>query len=74
VWSYDFVAAMTHDGRSLGLLTLVDENLQYNFDELGLDGLIAIGGEDTLSVAYAAFASPEGDLWVGVAGGGDLIA
>ena len=32
------------------------EDLQHNFDELGLDGLIAIGGEDTLSVAYAAFA------------------
>ena len=25
VWSYDFVAARTHDGRSLRLLTLVDE-------------------------------------------------
>jgi putative transposase len=25
VWSYDFVSAMTHDGRSLRLLTLVDE-------------------------------------------------
>ena len=32
------------------------EDLRHNFDELGLDGLIAIGGEDTLSVAYAAFA------------------
>ena len=68
------MAAMTHDGRSLGLLTLVDEDFQYNFDELGHDWLIAIGGEETLSVAYAASASPEGDLWVGVAGGGDLIA
>jgi transposase InsO family protein len=25
VWSYDFVSAMTHDGRSLRLLTLIDE-------------------------------------------------
>ena len=25
VWSYDFVAARTHDGRSLRLLTLIDE-------------------------------------------------
>jgi putative transposase len=25
VWSYDFVTAMTHDGRSLRLLTLLDE-------------------------------------------------
>jgi putative transposase len=25
VWSYDFVSAMTHDGRSLGLLTRIDE-------------------------------------------------
>ncbi len=32
------------------------EDLRHNFDELGLNGLIAIGGEDTLGVAYAAFA------------------
>jgi hypothetical protein len=25
VWSYDFVAARTHDGRSLRLLTMIDE-------------------------------------------------
>ncbi len=25
VWSYDFVSAMTHDGRNLRLLTLIDE-------------------------------------------------
>ena len=25
VWSYDFVSAVTHDGRSLRLLTLIDE-------------------------------------------------
>jgi putative transposase len=25
VWSYDFVEARTHDGRSLRLLTLIDE-------------------------------------------------
>jgi len=25
VWSYDFVSAWTHDGRSLRLLTLIDE-------------------------------------------------
>jgi putative transposase len=25
VWSYDFMAAMTHDGRALRLLTLIDE-------------------------------------------------
>ena len=25
VWSYDFVSAMTHDGRTLRLLTLIDE-------------------------------------------------
>ena len=25
VWSYDFVSAATHDGRSLRLLTLIDE-------------------------------------------------
>jgi phosphofructokinase-like protein len=32
------------------------EELRRNFDELGLDALIAIGGEDTLGVAQAAFA------------------
>jgi hypothetical protein len=25
VWSYDFVAALTHDGRKLKILTLIDE-------------------------------------------------
>src|SRR5260370_30345421 len=25
VWSYDFVSAMTHDGRTLRMLTLIDE-------------------------------------------------
>jgi ATP-dependent phosphofructokinase / diphosphate-dependent phosphofructokinase len=32
------------------------EELRLSFDELGLDALIAIGGEDTLGVAHAAFA------------------
>jgi transposase InsO family protein len=26
VWSYDFVSAMTHDGKSLRMLTLIDEH------------------------------------------------
>lgn len=25
VWSYDFVSVMTHDGRTLRMLTLIDE-------------------------------------------------
>jgi putative transposase len=25
MWSYDFVSAMTHDGRTLRLLVLIDE-------------------------------------------------
>jgi putative transposase len=25
VWSYDYVAALTHDGRQLKILTLLDE-------------------------------------------------
>lgn len=25
IWSYDFVSAMTHDGRTLRILTLIDE-------------------------------------------------
>ena len=25
VWSYDFVSAMTHDGRTVRMLTLIDE-------------------------------------------------
>jgi putative transposase len=28
VWSYDFVSAMTHDGRTLRMLTLIDEYTQ----------------------------------------------
>jgi putative transposase len=33
VWSYDFVSAMTHDGRTLRILTLIDE---YTRECLGL--------------------------------------
>jgi hypothetical protein len=25
VWSYDFMSAMTHDGRTLRMLTMIDE-------------------------------------------------
>lgn len=40
-------------------------DLKRNFEELELDGLIAIGGEDTLSVAYEGFAK-EGLRVVGI--------
>ena len=30
VWSYDFVSARTHDGRTLRLLTLLDESIRGN--------------------------------------------
>ncbi len=33
VWSYDFVSAMTHDGRTLRMLTLIDE---YTRDRLAI--------------------------------------
>ena len=38
VWSYDFVSAQTHDGRSLRLLTLIDEYTRECLAIRGLDG------------------------------------
>jgi hypothetical protein len=28
IWSFDFVQAQTHDGRSLRILTLIDEHIR----------------------------------------------
>ena len=39
VWSYDFVSAMTHDGRSLRLLTLIDEYTRECLARLGTETL-----------------------------------
>ena len=41
VWSYDFVSAMTHDGRTLRMLTLIDE---YTRECLAIR--VAEGSED----------------------------
>ena len=35
VWSYDFVSAMTHDGRTLRMLTLIDEIRAGVFSDSG---------------------------------------
>ena len=46
VWSYDFVAARTHDGRPLRLLTIVDE---YTRECLAIRVARAIRADDVLA-------------------------
>ena len=45
VWAYDFVHARTHDGRSLRMLTLVDE---YSRECLSIDVARRLSSEDVL--------------------------
>ena len=45
VWTYDFVHARTHDGRSLRMLTLVDE---YTRECLAIDVARQLKSEDVL--------------------------
>jgi transposase InsO family protein len=45
VWAYDFVAARTHDGRPLRLLTLVDE---YTRECLSIDVARRLSSDDVL--------------------------
>ena len=45
VWAYDFVAAQTHDGRKLRLLTLVDE---FSRECLAIDVARKLNSEDVL--------------------------
>jgi transposase InsO family protein len=45
VWSYDFVADRTHDGRPLRLLTIIDE---YTRECLAIDVNRRLGSEDVL--------------------------
>ena len=46
VWSYDFVAARTHDGRPMRLLTIVDE---YSRECLAIRVARAIHADDVLA-------------------------
>jgi transposase InsO family protein len=46
VWSYDFVAARTHDGRPLRMLTIVDE---YTRECLAIDVARRLNHEDILA-------------------------
>ena len=46
MWSYDFVSARTHDGRTLRLLTLLDE---YTRECLALPVAAANGGSREVS-------------------------
>lgn len=45
VWSYDFVSAATHDGRSLRLLTLIDE---YTRGCLGIRVARRLGSQEVI--------------------------
>jgi len=45
VWSYDFVSAMTHEGRSLRLLTLIDE---YTRECLAIRVARRLGSQDVI--------------------------
>ena len=45
VWSYDFVSAMTHDGRTLRLLTLIDE---YTRECLAILVARRLGSQDVI--------------------------
>ena len=59
VWSYDFVSAMTHDGRSLRMLTLIDE---YTRESLAIRvdrKLRSIDVIETLADAMLAHGIPE---------------
>jgi putative transposase len=50
VWSYDFVAALTHDGRTLKILTLIDE---YARECLTLRVERRLGGEAIIETLAA---------------------
>ena len=45
VWSYDFVSAVTHDGRTLRLLTLIDE---YTRECLAIRGARRLGSQEVI--------------------------
>ena len=57
VWSYDFVSAMTHDGRSIRLLTLIDE---YTRECLAIRVGRRLGSSEVIE------ALADGMLWRGV--------
>lgn len=54
VWAYDFVAARTHDGRPLKLLTLVDE---YTRECLAIDVARRLRSDDVLEQLAWLFAT-----------------
>ena len=56
VWSYDFVAALTHDGRNLKILTLIDE---YTRECLALRVERRLGSEEVI-VTLAAVMTTQG--------------
>jgi hypothetical protein len=51
VWSYDFVAALTHDGRKLKILTLIDE---YTRECLALRVERRLGSNEVIETLAAA--------------------
>ena len=54
VWAYDFVHARTHDGRSLRMLTIVDE---YTRECLSIDAARQLNSEDVLERLAWLFAT-----------------
>jgi transposase InsO family protein len=52
VWSYDFVADRTHDGRPLRLLTVIDE---YTRESLAIETQRRLCSDDVLDVLERLF-------------------
>jgi len=57
VWSYDFVSAATHDGRSLRLLTLLDE---YTRERLAIRVARRLGSQEVIETQAEAM------VWRGI--------
>ena len=87
VWSYDFVSAMTHDGRTLRLLTLIDEYTReclairvarrlgsYEVIETLADVMLCAGNPGTHSFGQRPGVRGQGTAEVaGEAGHGDAV-
>jgi putative transposase len=59
VWSYDFVADRTHDGRALKLLTIVDEYTRESLDIVVERGIRAQGVLECLAELFIERGPPE---------------
>jgi hypothetical protein len=57
VWSYDFVSAATHDGRTLRLLTLIDK---YTRECLAIRVVRRLGSRDVIKTRVKVMAGNPG--------------